>query len=111
MFTITLPRAGVTSQEVTGVLRDGLGSRYKVLPGMRRHRNPFRAPSPGGPDAIVVGNRALWTQLRLVRHPGQTEINVSPGGLTLTGFLMATFGVVRNVRRVLRDAPGLCGHE
>jgi hypothetical protein len=107
MFTLTVPRTDVTSGEVTGVLRDGLGSRYKVLPGMRARRNPFLAPSPAQPDAIVVGNRVLWTQVRIVRRAGRTEINVRPGGLTLSGFLISTFGVARNVRRVLRDAAGL----
>jgi hypothetical protein len=62
---------------------------------------------PAEPDAIVVGNRMLWTQVRIIRRPGQTEIDLRAGGLTLTGFLLSTFGVVRNVRRVLRDAPGL----
>jgi hypothetical protein len=74
---------------------------------MRAHRNPFRAPTPAEPDAIVVGNRVLWTQVRIIRRPGQAEIHVHAGGLTLTGFLLSTFGVVRNVRRVLQDAPGL----
>jgi hypothetical protein len=107
MFAITVPRVDITSAEVTGALRDGLGPRYRVRPGMRARRNPFRAPSPAEADAIVVGNRVLWTQIRIIRRPGQTEINLRPGGLTLTGFLISTFGVARNVRRVLRDAPGL----
>jgi hypothetical protein len=107
MFAITVPRVDITSAEVTDVLRDGLGPHYKVRPGMRARRNPFRAPSPAEPDAIVVGNRVLWTQVRIIRRPGQTEINLRAGGLTLTGFLLSTFGVERNVRRVLQDAPSL----
>jgi hypothetical protein len=107
MFTITVPRPEVTSQEVTGALEDGLGPRYKVLPGMRARRNPLRAHSPAEPDAIVVGNRVLWAQVRIVHRPGRTDINVSPGGLSLTGYLLTTFGVVRSVRRALERAPVL----
>jgi hypothetical protein len=110
MFTIAVQGAGISSQEVTGVLRDGLAARYKVLPGMRARRNPLRAPSPAEPDAIVVGNRVFWAQVRIVRGPGRDEIKVGSGGLTLTGFLISTFGVARAVRRVLRDAPGLSVH-
>jgi hypothetical protein len=107
MFTITVPRAELTGQQVAGVLNDGLGSRYKVRPGMRAHRNPFRAPSPAEADAIVVGSRVLWAQVRIVRRRGQTDINVTPGGLTLTGYLLTTFGVVRSVRHVLAHATVL----
>ena len=34
MSTITVPRSDVTSDEVADALCWGLGSRYKVLPGM-----------------------------------------------------------------------------
>lgn len=37
---------------------------------------------------------------------GQTELRISPGGLTLD-LLVNTFGVAREVRRVLASSPGL----
>ena len=36
MYTITVPRPDLQPDEVVEVLRDGLGSGYNVLPGMRQ---------------------------------------------------------------------------
>ena len=56
MFTITVPRSDVTSDEVTGALRHGLGPRYNVLPGAGVNCwNPVGGPRPDRPDTIVVG--------------------------------------------------------
>jgi hypothetical protein len=41
-------------------------------------------------------------QVRIIRHSGQTDIRVTPGGL-----LVNTIGVAAHVRQVLRDALDL----
>src|ERR1022692_2639559 len=40
MSTITIPRPDVTTEEVSEVLRRGLGTRYNVLPGKGMNWNP-----------------------------------------------------------------------
>ena len=40
MPTITVPRPGVTTEEVSEVLRQGLGPRYNVPPGNGINWNP-----------------------------------------------------------------------
>lgn len=56
MFAITVPRPDVTSDEVAGALRHGLGPRYEVLPGTGVNCwNPVGGPRPDHPDTIVVG--------------------------------------------------------
>jgi hypothetical protein len=65
-------------------LRDWLGPGYNVLAGMRQTRAPFSEPVPGSPDTIVVGagsNRVQRAQVTIVRGSGQSEIDISPGGL------------------------------
>jgi hypothetical protein len=39
-------------------------------------------------------------------HGGQTELRISPGGLTWD-WVMNSFGVARKVQRVLASAPNL----
>jgi hypothetical protein len=41
-------------------------------------------------------------QVRIIRHSGQTDIRVTPGGLVIN-----TIGFAAKVRRVLRDAGDL----
>lgn len=110
MFAITVPRSDVTSDEVAGALRQGLGSRYKVLPGTGVNCwNPVGGPRPGHPDTIVVGTgstRLSRAQVRISHDAGETSLRVSAGGiglLTLTNRLW----IVRKVRQVLCAAPGL----
>jgi hypothetical protein len=43
MSTITVPRSDVTAQEVCAVLRDRLGSRYRVTPSMTERARACRA--------------------------------------------------------------------
>jgi len=84
MYTIAVPRSDVRADELVEVLRDGLGSGYNVLPGMRQTRAPFSEPVPGSPDTIVVGigsNRVQRAQVTIVRGSGRSEIHISPGGL------------------------------
>jgi hypothetical protein len=41
-------------------------------------------------------------QVRIVRHSGQTDIRVTPGGLVIN-----TVGLAAKIRQVLRDAGDL----
>lgn len=109
MPTVTVPRADLTTDEVVTVLRHGLGSEYNVLPGMAMRRLPFLAPHEGQPNKIVVGtgdNRVVKAQVTITPRDGQTRVRISPGGFTTT-FVINSFGIVRKVRSVLADSPGL----
>jgi hypothetical protein len=104
MSTITVRRHDVTTEEVTAALRAGLDPRYDVVPGMRMPRVPLLGrPRPDRPELILVSSSALArAQVRIIRHSGQTDIRVTPGGL-----LINTIGMAAKVRRVLRDARDL----
>jgi hypothetical protein len=103
MSTITVHRHDVTAEEVTDALRAGLDPRYEVVPGMRMPRVPFGTPRPDRPELILVSSSAMArAQVRIMRHSGQTDISVTPGGL-----LINTIGIAAEVRRVLRDSPDL----
>jgi hypothetical protein len=110
MFTITVPRSDVTSDELTDALRHGFAPRYKVLPGTGVNCwNAVGGPRPDHPDTIVVGTgstRLVRAQVRISHDAGETILHVSPGGLgllTLTNRLW----IARKVRQVLRTAPSL----
>jgi hypothetical protein len=104
MSTVTVRRHDVTAEEVTDALRAGLGSGYDVVPGMRMPRVPLVGkPQPDRPELILVSSGAMAkAQVRIIRHSGQTDIRVTPGGL-----LINTLGMAARVRQVLRDAPDL----
>jgi hypothetical protein len=94
--TVTVPRSNVTKEEVSKVLRIGLGPRYHVT-------------AADDPDAMVVGtNRVIRAHIRIVPRDNYAEIRVSPGGLVWDR-LINTFGIARKVREVLREAPELGG--
>jgi len=109
MPTVIVPRADLTTEEVVTVLRDGLGAGYNVLPGMAMGRFLFQAAHEGRPNTIVVGtgdNRVVKTQVTITPRGGQTELRISPGGVTWD-LLLNTFGVAREVSRVLRSSADL----
>jgi hypothetical protein len=109
MYTVSIPQADLSVEDVVDALRDGLGPRYNVLPGSQLIRAPFSAPVPGSPDTIVVGidsNRVWRAQVRIVRLPAGSELRISPGGL-LSDFVLNALGIARQTRRVLSRAPGL----
>lgn len=84
MSTITIPRSDVTSEEVADALRHGLGPRYHVLPGTGITASPVTSPGTDQTDTILVGtgsNRVFRAEVAISRHPGQTLIDVRPGGL------------------------------
>lgn len=110
MFTITVPRSDVTSDEVADALRAGLGRRYNVLPGMGVNWNPVGGPRPNHPDTIVVGTgstRLFRAQVRISQDAGETILHVSPGGVSLVPRLTNALWIARRVRQVLRAAPSL----
>jgi hypothetical protein len=109
MYTLTVPRSDLRTDEVAQALRDGLGAAYNVLPGMRQTRAPFSEPVPGSADTIVVGigsNRVRRAQVTIVRGSGQSEIHISPGGL-ISDLVLNTLTTAREIRRVLANAPRL----
>ena len=109
MPTVTVPRPDVTTAEVVSALRDGLGAGYNVLPGMAMGRTPLQGPHEGRPNTIVVGtddNRVVKAQVTITTRGGQTRLRIRPGGITLT-LVLNTFGVAREVRRVLANSSSL----
>lgn len=110
MFSITVPRSDLTSDEVADALRQGLGSRYNVLPGTGINCwNPVGAPRPDHPDTIVVGTgstRLSRAQVRISHDAGRTILRVGPGGFGLLT-LANRLWIVRKVLQVLRAAPSL----
>src|SRR5579862_6712182 len=108
MFTITIPRTDVTTEEVTDALRDGLGPDYEVLPGMRQTVSPFAPPEEGSPDTIFVARRShtVWrAEVDFDHRSGHTRLRVNPGGL-LSVRLVNTLGVARRARRALAEGLG-----
>jgi hypothetical protein len=109
MSTVTVSRADLTTEEVVTVLRDGLGAGYNVLPGMTIGQLAFQGPKQGRPNTIVVGtgdNRLIKAQVTITPHDGQTELRIRSGGITLYR-IVNTFGLAREIRRVLASSPGL----
>jgi hypothetical protein len=109
MSTVTVPRADLTTDEVVTVLRNGLGADYNVLPGMVMGRTTLQDPREGRPNTIVVGtgeNRIIKAQVTITPRGGQTELRVSPGGVTWS-LVFNTFGLARKIRGVLASSPGL----
>lgn len=108
MSTVTIRRHDVSTEEVTDALRAGLDPHYEVAPGMRMPRVPLLgAPRPDRPEFILISSgRLARAQVRIVRHSGQTDLRITPGGL-LFDLLMNTLGIARKVQRALREASGL----
>ncbi len=114
MPTITIPRADLTSQEVTRALRAGLGPHYHVVPGMRMPQACLFPAQPNrNPDTILVStgtgrlsNRFFRAQVTLTRPRGQTVIQIRPGG-TSSEFPINALGIARKIRHVLANAPGI----
>jgi hypothetical protein len=110
MSTITVHRSDVTSDEVADALRQGLGPRYNVLPGMGINWNPVGGPRPDHPDTIVVGagsTRLFRAQVRISRDAGETVLHVIVGGIGPPLRLLNRFWIARQVRQVLYAAPSL----
>jgi len=114
MSTITIPRADLTSEEVTRALSAGLGPRYHVVPGMRMPQACLFAAEPSqDPDTILVStgsgrlsNRFFRAQVTLTRPSGHTVIRIRPGG-TSSEFPINALGIARKIRHVLASAPDI----
>jgi hypothetical protein len=105
--TITIPRSDVTAQEVSAVLRDRLGSRYRITPAMTSRG--LVKEVPGDANSMLV--RGTWFEranVRLVPGTDTTEIQVSPGAI-YPGLvrLIDRVSIARKVRQALENAPEL----
>lgn len=110
MPTITVPRADVTTEQVSEVLRQGLGLRYNVLPGKGMNWNPAGKPRADHPDKIVVGTgstRLFRAEVTISRHSGHTDLHVITGGISLLVRLTNRLWIAEKARRVLQAAPSL----
>jgi hypothetical protein len=110
MFTITVPRSDVTSEEVADVLRRRLGPRYHVSPNTAVNWNPVGEPRPEHPDRIVVGtgsSRLFRAQVKISRPAGETTLHISPGGIGPVPRITNTLWIARKVRQALAGAPSL----
>jgi hypothetical protein len=108
MSTVTVRRSNVTVDEVSSVLRDKLGSRYRVTPSVTSH---FHHESPGGANSILV-KRHWFEQANVRVVPGTNDTEIRIGGaanFTATGFLINRASIVRKVKSVLDHAPELGG--
>jgi hypothetical protein len=104
MPTILIPRADVTNQEVTDLLRSRLGPEYHVLPETALNWNPIGRPRSGHPDRVVVGtgsNRLFRAQVRLTHGPSDTRLEVRPGGIGPVPRAANWFKLVRQVADAL----------
>jgi hypothetical protein len=108
MPTVTVPRADVTVEEVTAVLRSNLGARYQVMPSVTSR---LHVESSGDANSILV--KRHWFEQASVRiepGSGRTEIHVgSAANFTPTGLLFNRASIVRKVRQILEQAPELIG--
>lgn len=114
MSTITIPRADVTTEQVSEALRHGLSLRYRVLPGMGATEDPALGTGPDHLDTISVGTgslRVFRVEVTISRHSGQTFIDLHPGGLPGAwpgGLkLLNRLWIARKARHVLQAAPSL----
>jgi hypothetical protein len=111
MSTITVPRSGVTADEVSAVLRRALGPRYRVTPSMMA--TGFGKEHGGNANTILVAaSRLERANVRVASAKNSTEIHVSPGA-TYFGFirLIHRVGLVRKVQQALEHAPELAGSD
>jgi hypothetical protein len=108
MSTVTVPRADITSQEVSEALRTRSRASVPHTAGMKAIWG-LRESRPDDPDSIVVGtgsNRVWKTQVRIDRQGGVTHIRVNSTGPSVL-WLANSLGITRKVHHVLAAAPGL----
>jgi hypothetical protein len=103
MSTVTVPRSDVTIEEVSAVLRDKLGSRYRITP----------AKETGPADANTIQVRRNWltrAKVRIRSGAESTELQVSPDfAVGVPGTILNGFFFARKVSHVLEHAQGLVG--
>jgi len=72
-------------------------------------RTMYQAEHEGQPNTIVVGtgqNRIVKAQVTITPRAGQTELRISPGGISWD-WVLNTFGVAQKVKKVLESSPTL----
>jgi hypothetical protein len=106
MSTVTIPRSDVTVEEVSGVLRDSLGSHYKVTPFADSN---LHHETSGYADSILVKRNWLErANIRILPGTNTTEIKVSAASaFTFGGFLINRIGITRKVHQVLEHSAEL----
>jgi hypothetical protein len=108
MPAVTVPRANVTVEEVSAVLREKLGPRYKITPAVTSR---FHHESPAGADSVLV--KRHWFEqasIRIVPGPDRTEIHIgNAANFTPTGLLINRASIIRKLHQVLEHAPELAG--
>jgi hypothetical protein len=106
MPAVIVPRADVTAEQVSAVLREKLGPRYKVTPAATSH---FHHQSPAGADSVLV--RRHWFEqasIRIVPGDERTEIHIgNAANFTPTGLLINRASIIRKLHQVLEHAPEL----
>jgi hypothetical protein len=98
MATITLPRPDVTTDQIAGALRQGLGPRYHV--GIDSDKT----------DRLTVGRgsaRVFRARVTISRQGNQTALTVHSGGLTPPLQIVNRVWIVTRVVSALRNAPAL----
>ena len=93
-------------EQVSAVLREKLGPRYKVTPAATSH---FHHQSPAGADSVLV--RRHWFEqasIRIVPGPDRTEIHIgNAANFTPAGLLINRSSIIRKLQQVLEHAPEL----
>lgn len=111
MAVITVSRPDVSVEEVTDVLRQGLGPRYAVSPGSALNWNHVVDPQSDQSDSVLVSRRGSARLFRadvaISRLPNRTELHVRAGGLTAGMKLVNVLWTAQKVRAALRSAPRL----
>ncbi len=106
MPTVIVPRANVTVEDVSVVLRTKLGPRYKVTPAVTSR---FHHESSAGANSALI--RRHWFEqasIQVIVGPDSTEIHVgSAANFTPTGLLINRAGIMRKVHQALEQAPEL----
>jgi hypothetical protein len=97
MSTVTVPRSNVTVEEVSAVLRKGMGSRYQIT------------PVPGDKNGLFVKSSLHErTKVEILQGGDSTKIQIRPSSaFTLVGIFINFLGITRKVHQVLEHAPEL----
>ena len=107
MSTITVPRADVTAELVSEVLRARLGNHYTITPG--KQGIGFGKAVQGDANSVfVAGNWLERSTVTIASHENSTEIEVRPGA-TYFGLIRLAHqvGLAHKVHNVLAQAPEL----
>jgi hypothetical protein len=105
MFTVTVPRAGVTPEQVSEILQDKLGSRYSVKPATRA-KGFGKEVADDANTMLVKGNAFEKANVTVVPGTDSTEIQVSAGATHPQVLrLLDRVDIARKVHQILENAP------